>query len=198
MSEKTNKTNSGKAINFAEKKKAYNNKKSQADTQKNVYNDNRVIQYDINKMREQINQQTKRKKTARTSRFNSPIWVKIIYTAAIIMFILLIAGKVTNNFGVSSSDSIPDKFVVQSSAIASEDKSKYEKLISNYLNTYVPSGGDLKVVTTSMHKNNEIIYADGYFSYPDEKSKIRFDAVLTKDNLNSLIVNGYELTKINK
>ncbi|MEG0250327.1 MAG: hypothetical protein RR561_05645 [Peptostreptococcus sp.] len=198
MSEKIKKTNSGKAINFAEKKKAYNNKKSQADTQKNVYNDNRVIQYDINKMREQINQQTKSKNKAKLNRLNSPIWVKAIYAAAIIMFVLLIAGKITNNFGMSSSDGLPDKFVAQSSTISSEDNSKYEKLISSYLNTYVPVDGDVRVVTTSMHKNDKMVYANGYFSYPNEKSKIKFDAVLTDENLSSLIVNGYELTTIKK
>ena len=111
MSEKIKKTNSGKAINFAEKKKAYNNKKSQADTQKNVYNDNRVIQYDINKMREQINQQTRNKNRSKLNKLNSPIWVKVIYAIAIIMFVILIAGKITNNFGMSSSNSLPDKFV---------------------------------------------------------------------------------------
>ncbi len=196
MSEKIKKTNSGKAINFAEKKKAYNNKKSQADTQKNVYNDNRVIQYDINKMREQINQQTRNKNRSKLNKLNSPIWVKVIYAIAIIMFVILIAGKITNNFGMSSSNSLPDKFVAQSSTISSEDSTKYEKLLSNYLNTYVNSNGDLKVVTTSMHKNNKVVYANGYFLYPNEKSKIKFDAVLKDEDLNSLIVNGYELTKI--
>lgn len=194
MSNKAKKTNNGKTINFAEKKKSISIKKMQSNPHKSVYNDNRVIQYDINKMREQINQQTK-KRTSKIKHFNSPIWVKVIYTVAIVTLIVLIIGKITHNFGFAKNKLLPDKFVTQSTKINENDFTKYNKTIESYLNTYVKSDGELNVKTTSMHKNNKYVYASGYFTYPNEKDKIYFDAVITPDKVNSLIVNGYELTK---
>ncbi|WP_304206142.1 hypothetical protein [Peptostreptococcus russellii] len=194
MSEKIKKNNSGKTINFAEKKKSINSKKMQSNPPKGAYNDNRVIQYDINKMREQINQQTK-KKGSKVSHFNSPTWVKAVYTIATVILIILIVARVTNNFGFAKDRLLPDKFVTQSRTVDEDDFAKYDKTIKSYLNSYVKADGDLNIKTTSMHKNNNYIYANGYFTYPNEKNKIYFDAVMTPDKMNSLIVNGYELTK---
>lgn len=193
MSDKNKKTGSGKTISFAEKKKAINSKKMQSNPPKGAYNDNRVIQYDINKMREQINQQTK-KKAAKVSRFNSPIWVRVVYIIAAVMLAVLIAGRITNNFGFTDGRRLPEKFVTQSSSVDEEDFARYDKTIRSYLNTYVKSDGKIKIKTTSMHKNDKYVYANGYFTYPDEDNKIYFDAVLSSDKMDSLIVNGYELT----
>lgn len=194
MSNKIKKSNNSKTINFAEKKKSINSKKMQSNPHKSAYNDNRVIQYDINKMREQINQQTK-KRTSKVKYSSRPIWVRIIYLVALVTLLALIIGKVTHNFGFARYKSIPDKFVTQSTEVNEDIFKKYNKTIESYLNTYVKSSGELTVKTTSMHKNNKYIYAHGYFTYPKEKDKIYFDAVVTPDNVNSLIVNGYELIK---
>lgn len=197
MSDKNKKSNSGKTINFAEKKKALNNKKSQSGSNKNSYNDNRVIQYDINKMREQINQQTRNRNGSKESRFKSldyPLWVKVIYIAGVIILTLLIIGKFTNNFGTAKSSKIPEKFAVESSKVDQEDFLRYDRTIKTYLSTYVKSDGDISIVTTSMHKNDNIVYANGYFKYPGENGKIPFDAIITSDKVSSVVVNGYELT----
>ena len=195
LSGKTKKTNTGKTINFAEKKKALSSKKAQSGTNKSAYNDNRVIQYDINKMREQINQQTKNKnKTGRFASLNYPIWVKAVYIAGIVILAILIVGKFTNNFGTAKPDKIPEKFAVESSAVAQEDFLRYDRTIKTYLSTYVKSDGDISIVTTSMHKNDNIVYANGYFKYPGEKGRIPFDAVIKSDKVDSVVVNGYELT----
>ncbi|WP_101772967.1 hypothetical protein [Peptostreptococcus faecalis] len=195
MGEKNKKANSGKTINFAEKKKAYiNNKQTQNNTQKNTYNDNIVIQYDINKMREQINQQTKNKK-AFESKLKKKFWVKLIYFILVGSIVILIAAKLTNNFTFSSTSDVPGKFVEESTVLDSDSKLKYEQLIDEKLNELVANNGQLSVSTEEIHKNSKIIYASGYFSYPEESSKIAFDSIIESDKLISLVVNGHELIK---
>lgn len=196
MGEKNKKTNHSKTISFAEKKKAINSKKMQSNPPKGAYNDNRVIQYDINKMREQINQQTKNK-SVKVSRFNSPIWVKAVYIIGVLLLAVLIVGKITNNFGLNHTSKLPEKFVTQSTKVDEEDFEKYDSTIKSYLDNYVKSDGKVYVKTTSMHRNNEYIYASGYFIYPNESNKVYFDAIMTSDKVDSLMVNGYELTKKN-
>ncbi len=194
MSDNIKKTNQGKTINFAEKKKSINSKKLQSNPQKSAYNDNRVIEYDINKMREQINQQTKNKnKKSKVKNISSPLWVKAIYILASMLLLLLITAKLTHNFGFVKTNSIPSHFVNQSTLVSDQDFKKYNKTIKSYLNNYVKSKGELNIKTKSMHRNSNYIYANGYFTYPNEHKKISFDVVMTPEKVDSLMVNGYNL-----
>lgn len=188
------KKNSGKTINFAERKKTINNRQSQASSHKNVVNDNRVIQYDINKMREQINQQTK-KKMRFFSSDKSPLWVKLIYAGIILVFAVLVLAKFTNNFGIVKKSNIPSRFEYQSKNLDTEDTVKYESIIETRLKNLISSDGDIEVVTSSLHKNDKYVFADGYFTYPNDSDKIFFDATIVSDKLTSLIINGYNLIK---
>ncbi len=196
MSDNNKKKTGGKTINFAERKKAINNKQSEQNPQKGIINDNRVIQYDINKMREQINQQTKNKKS-KFQNFSGlhPLWVKAIYLIILILFIILVASKLTNNFGIVNKNSIPDKFIYQTSKLTDNETTKYEALIDTSIKKYVNSNGELDVVTTSIHKNDKYIYANGYFIYPDDSDRIYFDAKIESEKISSIVVNGYELLK---
>lgn len=193
MSENSKK-NTGKTINFAERKKSINNKQAQNLSSKNIANDNRVIQYDINKMREQINQQTKNKKKI-FNHVKAPLWVKISYAVIMLAFIVLLTAKFTNNFGMIKKSNLPEKFEYQSNSIDTENTIKYESMLETRLKAIISSNGEIEVVTSSLHKNKNYVFATGYFTYPDDSDKIYFDATIVSDKLKSIIVNGYNLIK---
>ncbi len=193
MSDSNNKKNNPKTINFAERKKALTNKQAQQSTPKNPFNDNRVIQYDINKMREQINQQTRNKKKLAVQ--GTSYLIKFFYGVVVTIFVVLMAGKLTNNFGNSTSNEMPSKFVTQSTSVSNESTIEYERLIDENIKQLVKSDGDLEIVTSSIHKNASVIFASGYFTYPGESNKIYFDAKLSSNRVVSLVVNGFDLIK---
>lgn len=182
---KTNKT-----INFAERKKAITNKQAQP---KAPLQDNRVIQYDINKMREQINQYTHNKKKKEIA--NVRLWVKLVYILLILAIAILLAFKIFNMTSPFKPKGLPSKFVEQNTKLDTEDTIKYENLAEDKINSVLNVSGNVDVITTSIHKNNQIVISNGYFSYPDESAKIYFDAKFKKDEVVSLIINGYELIK---
>lgn len=194
MNNRNKKNDQGKTINFAERKKEYNNRQNQASAQKNASNDNRVIQYDINKMREQINQQI-RNRNSSTYKKRSPLWVKLVYSAILLIFVVLIAGRFTGFKNTFISNGLPDKFISESTKINSQDSKKYADLIENKINSKIKADGDIDSKTTSLRKNGNSVFASGYFNYPNESKNIYFDAKITSDNLVSLVVNGYELIK---
>lgn len=194
MSDNKKKTNSGKTINFAERKKELSQKQEKQSTSKDSYNDNRVIQYDINKMRDQINQHAKHKnKRISKLNFNSPLWVKIFYSIILISIVILTAGKITNNFGTMTSEGFPKKFETQSTSISQKEREKYIRVIEHGLNEKIESDKSLNVHVKDIHKNKNYIIASGYFVYPKEKDKIYFDSTIINDELSSIVVNGYEL-----
>lgn len=189
MSEKNKKGTNGKTINFEERKKSLINKSSEIGSQKNSPKDNRVIHYDIDKMREQINQQMKLKN--KQNKEKTKLWIKLIYSLVIALFLILVVSKVYNYFLVDNS--IPKKFVTENTTLDSEESIKYENQIDEKINELVKSESKINVITTSIHKNNNKIFAFGYFNYKNDKNKIYFDARLDNGNVTSVIVNGHEL-----
>ena len=194
MSNSNNTNNkNNKTINFAEKKRAIYNKKHQSSEQKNIKNDNKAIKYDLNKMREQINQKTKNSKYD----YKYSYLVKYIYLSAILVFSILLIAKIVTSFTDNSTKvSIPNKFVSETYVLSESESSYYKDFVTKYLNTYVKSNGGLDVNTTDIHKNDKYVFVTGYFTYPEEKNKIYFDATMkNKDDMLSLIINGVDITK---
>lgn len=165
MNNRQKKNTPGKTINFAERKKELNNRQNQSSTQRNASNDNRVIQYDINKMREQINQQIKNKNSSSYKK-KSPLWVKLIYTSILLIFIILVAGKFTGFKNTFMLNSLPDKFVSETTKIDSQNSKKYEELIENKIDSIIEADGNINSKTTSLRKNGDSVFASGYFNYP--------------------------------
>ncbi|WAW15678.1 hypothetical protein [Peptostreptococcus equinus] len=184
--------NKNKTINFAERKKAINSKQAKAKT---PVQDNRIIQYDINRMREQINQQTKSKIKKKEQSHNFRLWVKIVYGLLILAIGILLSFKIFNFNSLIKPKGLPDKFVEMPTKLSTEDTIKYEELAEDKINEVINVSGNIDVITTSIHKNNNIIFSNGYFTYPDESQKIFFDAKFKDEKITSLIVNGYELLK---
>lgn len=193
-----NKSSKNKTINFAEKKKAINNKKNQTPsgqskaTTQTKKTESRSVKYDINKMREQINQRTKT-----NQQMKKASWPKYVYLFALILFTVLLCSRVYDYIVKKDvRESLPSKFVSQSTIVSSSESEEYTKIITKYLNTYVKSNGKLDVDATSIHRNYDHVYIHGYFKYPKDNSKISYDAlVIGKDKVKSLVINGYEIIK---
>lgn len=186
MDKKNNKT-----INFAERKKAMSNKQSSPSTPKNVQADNTVIKYDINKMREQINQQTKNRQKNKIA-WNS-ILVKSFYGIIALLFVVLILSKLTNNFGLPTSETIPDKFKYETTNLSNVETAKYENIVDTNLKKYVGTKYDIEISDTNMYKNNKYMFVNGHFNYTDDSDKIGFNMVIESEKVKSIVVNGYEL-----
>lgn len=184
------KSKSNKTINFAERKKMMNSANStygkkvagEKTTKQNVY-------YDLNKMREQVNQKVHNKRRSNIF-MNSPIWVKVLYGAIAILVAFVIGVKVLSSTGAFHFSFSNKQFVSQSTDLTNEEKLGYDKIIKGKVREVVGLSSTAPVVTTEIHKNSDVIVGFGYFQYDHSDAKIYFDVQVTGDSVTSLIING--------
>ena len=187
--------NKNKTINFAEKKKAYASKKSQNKSPQTMPEGKMV--YDINRMREQINQQTRNLKNKKLIKKSRPAWVVLVYLLIITAIVVLTGSKIYNAaLNYRTYGTMPKKFTSIDNSLSTQDTIKYEQLIKKKILSSVKSDTRLEVITSSIHRNGQTVYANGYFTYANEKDKIYFDSIIKSEKIESLQVNGFELTKI--
>ena len=192
---KENNKNKNKTINFAEKKKAYASKKTQNKSPQTMPEGKMV--YDINRMREQINQQTRNLKNKKLIKKSRPAWVVLVYLLIITAIVVLTGSKIYNAaLNYRTYGTMPKKFTSIDNSLSTQDTIKYEQLIKKKILSSVKSDTRLEVITSSIHRNGQTIYANGYFTYTNEKDKIYFDSIIRSEKIESLQVNGFELTKI--
>ena len=185
--------NKNKTINFAEKKKAYASKKAQNKSPQTMPEGKMV--YDINRMREQINQQTRNLKNKKLIKKSRPAWVVLVYLLIITAIVVLTGSKIYNAaLNYRTYGTMPKKFTSIDNSLSTQDTIKYEQLIKKKILSSVKSDTRLEVITSSIHRNGQTVYANGYFTY--EKDKIYFDSIIRSEKIESLQVNGFELTKI--
>lgn len=188
-----NKKKNSKTINFAEKKREIANKKQIPTEPPLIHHDNRVIQYDINKMREKINQKSKNKKPRKSTNLSRSKVQLALYSVIFLLFMILAIYRVLAITHIIELDKPPEKFVSQSTKLSTDETVKYQDIVESLLAKEVKANGNIDMVTTSVHKNGDTVFCSGYFTYPDEKNKIYFDSVVKKDKVASLLVNGFEL-----
>nr|WP_314495504.1 hypothetical protein [uncultured Peptostreptococcus sp.] len=187
--------NKNKTINFAEKKKAYASKKAQNKSPQTMPEGKMV--YDINRMREQINQQTRNLKNKKLIKKSRPAWVVLVYLLIITAIVVLTGSKIYNAaLNYRTYGTMPEKFTSIDNSLSTQDTIKYEQLIKKKILSSVKSDTGLEVITSSIHRNGQTVYANGYFTYANEKDKIYFDSIIRSEKIESLQVNGFELTKI--
>jgi|SRR3712207_4818595 len=195
-----NKNKNIKTINFAEKKKEIAQKKQANIEPPLIHQDNRVIQYDINKMREKINQKSKNKTKKPRKKLNvSKSKIQFgLYSIILALFVILAIYRIMVVTHIVNVDSIPEKFVSEPIKLTTDETVKYQDIVESLLAKKIPNGDSLDIITTSVHKNGDTVFCSGYFTYPNEKEKIYFDSVLNDNKVTSLLVNGYELGKSKK
>ena len=120
--------NKNKTINFAEKKKAYASKQAQNKTPKTMPEGKMV--YDINRMREQINQQTRNLKNKKLIKKSRPAWVVLVYLLIITAIVVLTGSKIYNAaLNYRTYGTMPKKFTSIDNSLSTQDTIKYEQLI---------------------------------------------------------------------
>ena len=187
--------NKNKTINFAEKKKAYASKKAQNKSPQTMPEGKMV--YDINRMREQINQQTRNLKNKKLIKKSRPAWVVLVYLLIITAIVVLTGSKIYNAaLNYRTYGTMPKKFTSIDNSLSTQDTIKYEQLIKKKILSSVKSDTRLEVITSSIHRNGQTVYANGYFTYANEKDKIYFDSIIRSEKIESLQGNVFELTKI--
>jgi len=153
--------------------------------------------YDINRMREQINQQTRNLKNKKLIKKSRPAWVVLVYLLIITAIVVLTGSKIYNAaLNYRTYGTMPKKFTSIDNSLSTQDTIKYEQLIKKKILSSVKSDTRLEVITSSIHRNGQTVYANGYFTYANEKDKIYFDSIIRSEKIESLQVNGFELTKI--
>ena len=148
-------------------------------------------------MREQINQQTRNLKNKKLIAKSRPLWVSSIYILLITGLLILAGSRIYKTFlNYRAYNTMPNKFISIDNTLDTETTIKYEQLIKSKIISSVRHGSGLEVITSSIHKNGSTIYASGYFRYQNENDKIYFDSIIRSNKIQSLEVNGFELTKI--
>ena len=195
-----NKNKNIKTINFAEKKKEIAKKKQANIEPPLIHQDNRVIQYDINKMREKINQKSKNKSKKPRKKLNvSKSKIQLgFYSVILVLFVILAIYRIMVVTHIIDIDKIPEKFTSESIKLTTDETVKYQDIVESLLAKKITNSDTLDIVTTSVHKNGDTVFCSGYFTYPNENGKIHFDSVLKNEKVVSLLVNGYELSKVKK
>lgn len=189
MSEEKRKKSS-KTINFAERKKMMNNSQgSYAKNSSREKNARQNVYYDLNKMREQVNQKIHNKRKSNVF-LNSPLWVKFIYAGIILLFVFVLGTKVLSTTGVFHFSFKNNQFISQASELTNEEKLKYDKTIKKKVREVASLGNKAPVVTTEIHKNSDVVLAFGYFQYDNSDAKIYFDIQVVGDTVTSLLING--------
>lgn len=175
-----------KTISFEDKKQLkYSTQKQtkQKSQQSNSNNSNKIISYGINK----------KKKKAKTILFKNKSPITLIFILAIIC---LISASINNNLPDNKNKHIPT-FKSINPTVSQTDFANYATKISISLKDTLNLKEDSRVVTESMHKNGNKLYAQGYF-FLDKYKQIYFDITLEDDSTTSLIVNGIDYTNKEK
>ncbi|MFR1850200.1 hypothetical protein [Clostridium sp. 1001270J_160509_D11] len=115
---------------------------------------------------------------------------KIFLVVIIALFLLIF---ITTFLKQNSQSEVPSNtFVAQSSEINKSDSSAYKatvkKVVGKYTNT------SYNVYVSELHQNGNLVYAQGYFSVPNE-GNVNYDLIWQDNSPTSLIINGNEYIK---
>lgn len=115
---------------------------------------------------------------------------KIFLVVIIALFLLIFITTFLKQS--SQSEVASNTFVAQSSEINKSDSSAYKatvkKVVGKYTNT------SYNVYVSELHQNGNLVYAQGYFSVPNE-GNVNYDLILQDNSPTSLIINGNEYIK---
>ena len=182
-------TNIGNTIKFIDKKVEYEGKNriSRINIRK-LGKKNKVIRY-------QEHKKIKAHEAKRQKFLNSYIYKfrKIIFLIIIIALGVFIASFLWKNFlNPSYIQSNYNNFKVENENLSSSD----EKMYSSIIKESIQDNLDIKykINIEQLHKNGNLIFAQGYFNIPD-KGDINFDMILKKHSPYSLKINGDEYLK---
>ena len=175
-------TNTTKTISFEERKKEFINQK--VNTHDNFQSKNANIVYLSNYKK------TKFKKEHPKFNIKSNKNKKLISLIVIlILFLLIVATSAIKQMNSSQS---AGNFSYKDTKITTTEASSYESIIKNVVKKH--TNADYVVYVSNLHKNGDLIYAQGYFDVPEE-GKVSYDVILDDQSPNSLTINGTEYIK---
>lgn len=182
-------TNVNNTIQFIEKKVEYEskNKISRLSIRK-LNKKNKVIKY-------QEHKKMKVHEARREKILNSVIYKfrKVIFSIIIIALVMFIGTYLWQNFFKPSYiQSNYNNFKVESENLSSSDVDTYCSIIDKSIQSTLNI--KYKINTEQLHKNGNLIFANGYFNIPD-KGDINFDMILENSAPYSLTINGEEYIK---
>ena len=183
-------TNLDNTIRFIDKKAEYKGKNHHSRLNlKNLKNkNNKVIKYQERKKMKEYN--AIKKKFENSKLYKSR---KIILTLSIFLFSLLFIVSLLNKFYEPSPVSTEfTNFKSENYDLSKHEASTYMDIIKESVQGTLNIKS--KVVVEELHKNGNLVFAQGYFNIPD-KGDIYYDMILKNYKPYSLKVNGQEFIK---
>lgn len=183
-------TNLDNTIRFIDKKAEYKGKNHHSRLNlKNLKNkNNKVIKYQERKKIKEYNAIKKKFKNSKLYKSR-----KIILTISIFLFSLLFIVSLLNKFYDPSPESTEfTNFKSENYDLSKHEASTYMDIIKESVQGTLNIKS--KVVVEELHKNGNLVFAQGYFNIPD-KGYIYYDMILKNYKPYSLKVNGQEFIK---
>lgn len=182
-------SNANKPILFIEKKKEFESNKDNSYFQDNKIDnkkDAKIISLSSYKRLKFKKSHIKPERNLTIDKIKKRVFLIVILT----LFLLMFATTVMKQKSYSQVPS--NTFVAQSSQINKTEASTYKSIVKRVVGKYTSSGYNVSV--SELHKNGNLIYAQGYFDVPNE-GKVNYDLILKNDSPTSLIINGNEYIK---
>lgn len=122
---------------------------------------------------------------------NKPFLVVVII-ALIFSFISFFNNKLMASNSTSSNTTLTSN--TAESTLTSKEARNYSEIISKDIKKALKISGSYDIVTKTIHRNGNSIYARGTVSLSNE-DEVYFDAILKNNNISSLVINGVEYIK---
>lgn len=118
----------------------------------------------------------------------------IIIAICAVLFFAIASSLFSDKPSKNKNSTFTNNFTSVSPNVSKNDFNYYENIISTSLENTLKLSSQSRVVTGSMHKNGNKIFAVGYF-YLADKEPIYFDIILNEQVPISITVNGIEYIK---
>lgn len=183
-------SNVNKTILFIEKKKEFENNKDNncfQDNSKKIREKNdKIISFASYKRLKLKKNHTKKENNLNINKIKKKVFLIVI----VALFLLMFATTLMKQKSYSEAPS--NSFVAESAQINSTESSTYKSIVKRVVGKYTNVG--YNVTVSNLHKNGNLVYAQGYFDVPKE-GKVNYDLILKNDSPISLIINGKEYIK---
>lgn len=169
-------------ISFEERKKQINHQKIDTHKKSEIKNSTIISLSNYKK--------TKMKKEHVKFNINEKNKKLVSLFVILALFLIIIATSTIkqNNSTQTSSNN----FSYGDTKITTTEASSYESIIKGVVQKH--TNNNYAVYVSELHKNGDLLYAQGYFDVPDE-GRVNYDVILNEQSPNSLMINGNEYIK---
>ncbi len=175
-------SNATNTILFEERKKQINDQKIDMHKKSQVRNSTVVSLSSYKK--------TKKKKEHVKFNVNEKNKKLVSLFVILVLFLAIVATlTIKQNY---SAQAPSNNFSYGDTKITTTEASSYESIVKGVVQKH--TSNNYVVYVSELHKNGNLLYAQGYFDVPEE-GRVNYDVILNDQSPNSLMINGNEYIK---